>query len=90
MMSALEKRLQAQITAQNLVIEALLEAAIKVGLLDARQLVERLEQYVEAPKADGVEPETVALLAGEVNAWADMVFDLYGDQTAKVPARSSL
>ncbi|WP_205467596.1 hypothetical protein [Chromobacterium alkanivorans] len=82
MMSALEQRLQAQITAQNLVIEMLLDATFKAGVLDAQQLVDRLEQYVAAPKAAGLEPGAVAALTDEVDAWADMVFDLYGNQAA--------
>lgn len=81
-MLVLEKQLQAQITAQSLMIEALLETTLQAGALDVRRLVERLERYVEAPKAEGIDPGTAALLAGEVNAWADMIFDLYGDQAA--------
>ncbi|MDF0606653.1 hypothetical protein HZU77_013465 [Neisseriaceae bacterium TC5R-5] len=78
-MLALEDRLQAQITAQNLVIEALLDATIAKGALDANELLIRLEQFVTAPKLAGLKPEAVTLTSNEVEAWADMVFGLYLD-----------
>lgn len=65
-MQDVEKRLNARITAQSLMIEALLEVAIKAGQLDARALVESLEQFVEAPKAPFADPVEVEAVRSEV------------------------
>ncbi|MBW7567059.1 hypothetical protein KIF53_13385 [Chromobacterium subtsugae] len=73
----LETRLQAQITAQNLMIEALLEAAIQAGQLDPSALVGKLEQFVSAPKASVTNPGEIAAVMGEVDAWADMISGRY-------------
>ncbi|AVG15363.1 hypothetical protein CFN79_05520 [Chromobacterium vaccinii] len=84
----LERRLQAQITAQNLIIEALLDAVVKSGQLDPRELVTRLEQYVAAPKAVVADPEAVSAVTEEVDAWADMISGRYLEVTDNSPERS--
>lgn len=84
----LEARLQAQITAQNLMIEALLQAAIQAGQLDPRALVEKLEKFVSAPKASFANRAEIAAVEGEVNAWADMISGRYLEVKDSSPERS--
>lgn len=87
-MTDLESRLQARITAQNLMIEALLEAAIKAGQLDPKALVESLERYVDGPAAPFANPVEIEVVRTEVEAWADMVFDRYCPDSEMDPTRS--
>lgn len=87
-MQDIEKRLNARITAQSLMIEALLEAAIKAGQLDVRALVESLEQFVEAPKAPFTDSVEVEAVRSEVEGWADMLFDRYWPDNEIAPERS--
>ncbi|QND84194.1 Uncharacterized protein ChrSV_1967 [Chromobacterium vaccinii] len=84
----LETRLQAQITAQNLMIEALLDAAIRAGQLDPRALADKLEQFVSAPKASCANPGEIAAVTIEVDAWADMVHEHYLVDSESSPERS--
>lgn len=84
----LETRLQAQITAQNLMIEALLDAAIRSGQLDPRALVDKLEQFVSAPKASVAGPGEIAAVTSEVDAWADMISGRYLEVKDSSPERS--
>jgi hypothetical protein len=72
-MTDLEVKLQAQITAQNLIIEALLDACVGAGILDGGKLVARLGRYVEAPRAEWVPDGVADTVDREVRAWADMV-----------------
>lgn len=88
MTTELETRLQAQITAQNLMIEALLDAAIRAGQLDPRALVDKLEQFVSAPKASVANPDEIAAVIVEVDAWADMVHEHYLVDSESSPERS--
>ncbi|UTH73953.1 hypothetical protein [Chromobacterium sp. IIBBL 290-4] len=88
MTTDLETRLQAQITAQNLMIEALLDAAIRTGQLDPRALVDRLEKFVSAPKASVANPGEIAAVIVEVDAWADMISDRYLEVKVSSPERS--
>ncbi|MCD4501113.1 hypothetical protein [Chromobacterium vaccinii] len=88
MTTDLEARLQAQITAQNLIIEALLNAVIRAGQLDPRALVDTLEQFVSAPKASAANPGEIAAVIGEVDAWADMISDRYLAVKDSSPERS--
>ncbi|MEN3809462.1 hypothetical protein ABH309_06010 [Chromobacterium piscinae] len=88
MTTDLETRLQAQITAQNLMIEALLEAAIRAGQLDPRALLDKLEQFVSAPKASFVNRNAIAAVMGEVGAWADMISGRYLEVKDSSPERS--
>ncbi|MBP4049205.1 hypothetical protein J9978_06800 [Chromobacterium violaceum] len=88
MMKDLEARLQAQITAQNLMIEALLDAAIRSGQLDPRALVDKLEKFVSAPKASFANRAEIAAVEGEVNAWADMISGRYLEVKDSSPERS--
>ena len=87
-MQDIEKRLNARITAQSLMIEALLNAAIKAGQLDAEALVESLEQFVDAPKARAADPVEVGAVKSEVDGWADMLYARYWPDSEIDPARS--
>lgn len=87
-MQDIEKRLNARITAQSLMIEALLDAAIKAGQLDVCALVESLEQFVESPKARFADPVEVEAVRGEVEGWADMLYERYWPDSEINPARS--
>ena len=87
-MQDIEKRLNARITAQSLMIEALLNAAIKAGQLDAEALVESLEQFVGSPKARFSDPVEIEAVRSEVDGWADMVFDRYCPPREIAPERS--
>lgn len=81
-MGELERMLQARITAQALVIEALLDAVVKARLVEPSELVERLDTFAQAPKSEALNPSAVEAVNLEVGAWADMVFDLYGGASA--------
>ena len=87
-MHELEKRLNARMTAQSLMIEALLDAAIRAGQLDVRALVESLEQFVDAPKARAADPVEVEAVKVEVESWADMVYERYWADSEIDPERS--
>lgn len=87
-MQELEKRLNARMTAQSLMIEALLDAAIRAGQLDVRALVESLEQFVDAPKARSADPVEVGAVKCEVDGWADMLYEHYWPDSEIDPARS--
>ncbi|NLR73556.1 hypothetical protein [Leeia aquatica] len=76
-MSDLENRLQAQLTAQALLIETLLDTMVSTGQLDPQALVWRLEQYLAAPKARFADPTAALAVSSEVEAWADMAYDRY-------------
>jgi hypothetical protein len=89
-MQDIEKRLNARMTAQSLMIEALLNAAIKAGQLDVCALVESLEQFVESPKARFADPVEVEAVKSEVDGWADMVFDRYSPPREIAPERSRI
>lgn len=89
-MTDLENRLQARITAQNLIIEALLDAVVRAGLMDVAAVVGKLEQFASAPKAGWLGTAEVSRVTEEVEGWADMIGDLYLPQTEIDPARSSL
>ncbi len=68
--------LNAKLTAQGLIIEALLTAVVRAKLLDPKELAQQLDEFVRSPKAPWVEAEEVKLVAEEVSAWADMIADL--------------
>ena len=87
-MQDIEKRLNARITAQSLIITALLEAAIKSGQLDVRALVKSLEEFVDTPTAPEADPVEVEAVKDEVEGWADMVFDRYWPDKEIVPERN--
>ena len=87
-MQDMEKRLNARITAQSLIIEALLGAAIQAGQLDVRALVESLEQFVDTPKALSADPVEIEAVKIEVESWADMVYERYWPDSEIDPARS--
>lgn len=87
-MQDVEKRLNARMTAQSLMIEALLDAAIRAGQLDVRALVESLEQFVDAPKARAADPIEVGAVKCEVDGWADMLYARYWPASEIDPARS--
>lgn len=71
--------LEAKLTAQGLIIDALLTAVVRAKLLDPTELVQRLDEFVQSPKAPWVDPQAAKLVAEEVTAWADMIDDLYLD-----------
>ena len=87
-MQDIEKRLNARITALSLMVDALLDAAIKAGQLDVRALVENLEQFVETPTAPEADPAEVEAVKDEVEGWADMVFDRYWPDKEIAPERN--
>ena len=87
-MQDMEKRLNARITAQSLMIEALLDAAVQAGQVDARALVERLERFIESPKARFLDPVEVEEVKNEAEAWADMIYERYRPASVIDPARS--
>ncbi len=87
-MQDIESRLNARITAQGLLIEALLEAAAKAGQLDVRALVDSLEQFAEAPKSDAADPVEIEAVIDEVEGWADMLYDRYLVVSEISPRRS--
>lgn len=87
-MQDIEKRLNARITAQSLIITALLEAAIRSGPLDVRALVKSLEEFVDTPIAPEADPVEVEAVKDEVEGWADMVFDRYWPDKEIAPERS--
>lgn len=87
-MDDIEKRLNARITAQDLIINALLDAAIKSGQLDVRALVESLERFVDSPTAPAADPVEIEAVKSEVEGWADMLFDCYWPDNESVPERS--
>ncbi len=87
-MQDMEKRLNARITAQSLMIEALLGAAIQAGQLDVRALVESLEQFVESPKARFADPVEIEAVRSEVEGWADMLYERYWPDSEINPARN--
>lgn len=87
-MTALEKRLDARITAQALIIEQLLATLDRAGLLDAPALVAKLEQFVDAPKADCVDGGQMRELAAEIEGWADMIHLSYIEEREIDPALS--
>ncbi len=89
-MTDLESRLQARVTAQSLIIEALLDATVRSGIVDASALVDRLEQFAHSPKAAWINSAEVGRVTEEIDAWADMLSDLYLPQTDSDPARSRL
>lgn len=76
-MTDLEKRLGARITAQALVIEQMLAMLDRAGLLDAPALVDRLEQFVDAPKAGCVDADEIREVAEEIEGWNDMIYVTY-------------
>lgn len=87
-MQDMEKQLNARMTAQSLMIEALLDAAIRAGQIDVRALVESLEQFVDAPKARAADPVEVGAVKSEVEGWADMLYGRYWPDSEIDPARS--
>lgn len=87
-MDDIEQRLNARITAQSLMIEALLGAAIRAGQLDVLALVESLEQFVESPKARFADLIEVDAVKSEVEGWADMLYERYWPDSEIKPARS--
>ncbi len=87
-MQDIEKRLNARITAQSLIITALLEAAIRSGPLDVRALVKSLEEFVDTPTAPEADPVEVEAVKDEVEGWADMVFDRYWPDKEIAPERN--
>ncbi len=87
-MQDIEKRLNARITAQSLIITALLEAAIRSGQLDVRALVKSLEEFVDTPTAPEADPVEVEAVKDEVEGWADMVFDRYWPDKEIAPERN--
>lgn len=87
-MQDMEKRLNARITTQTLLIEALLDAAAKAGQLDVRALVDSLEQFAEAPKSDAADPVEIEAVIDEVEGWADMLYDRYLVVSEISPRRS--
>ena len=87
-MQDMEKRLNARITAQGLLIEALLDAAAKAGQLDVRALVDNLTQYAESPKSELADPVEIDVLIDEVEGWADMLYDRYLVVSETSPRRS--
>ena len=89
-MTDLGNRLQARITAQNLIIEALLDAVVRAGLMDVAAVVAKLEQFATSPKASWLDSAEVGRVTEEVEGWSDMIGDLYLPQTESDPARSNL
>lgn len=87
-MQDIESRLNARITAQGLLIEALLDAAAKAGQLDVRALVDSLAQYAESPKSDLADPVEIEAVIDEVEGWADMLYDRYLVVSEISPRRS--
>ncbi len=87
-MQDIESRLNARITAQGLLIEALLDAAAKAGQVDVRALVSSLEQFAEAPKSDAADPVEIEAVIDEVEGWADMLYDRYLVERVIAPERS--
>lgn len=87
-MQNIEKQLNARVTAQSLIITALLEAAIQSGQLDVRALVKSLEEFVDTPIAPEADPVEVEAVKDEVEGWADMVFDRYWPDKEIVPERN--
>ncbi len=87
-MQDMEKRLNARITAQTLLIEALLDAAAKAGQLDMQALVDNLTQYAESPKSELGDPVEIEALIDEVEGWADMLYDRYLVVSEISPRRS--
>lgn len=75
-MTDLEKRLQAQLTGQAIMIEALLRSCVAAGVLDADELTDVLDARAEAPTAIFSDARESALVRAELRAWADMVNDL--------------
>lgn len=67
--------LRAQITAQALIIETLLEACIAADLLTPGALLEKLEHAEDAPTAICVDPKYNGAFRAEVGGWADMVYE---------------
>lgn len=87
-MQDMEKRLNARMTAQSLMIEALLSATIQAGQLDVRALVESLEQFVDTQKAPSADPVEIDAVKSEVDGWADMLYERYWPDSEIDPARS--
>jgi hypothetical protein len=87
-MTDLEKRLDAKITAQALVIDEILKSLDRAGLLDAAAIVERLEQFIDTPKADCVDAHEMQEVAAEVEGWADMIYVAYIEDREIDPALS--
>ncbi len=81
-------QLNAKISAQAMIIDALLATAIKANQLDVRGLVEQLEQFVASSPASWVDPIEDSALKSEVSAWADMLFELYWPDKEITPSRS--
>ena len=89
-MTDLEKRLDAKITAQALVIDEILKTLDHAGLLDAAAIIERLEQFIDAPKADFVDAYEMQEVAAEVEGWADMIYTSYIEDKEIDPSLSRL
>lgn len=67
--------LRAQVTAQALIIETLLESCVTAGLLAPETLVEKLERFEDAPTAICADPQYNAAFRAEIGGWADMVYE---------------
>lgn len=86
----MEKRLEAKLTAQALVISEILSTLDRAGLLDAQAVVDRLDEFNAPPKFSGLDPDETREVAAEVDGWADMIYTSYIEDKEILPSRSNL
>lgn len=77
MSKKVEKRLQACITAQELVIEMILAATIKAGLLHPNDLMDHLKTFLAIRKDPRMGLQLSAETKDAVREKMDMIFDCY-------------
>lgn len=90
-------KLEARLTAQALVVEALLKHLFESGRVDPHVIVDDLDAFGEgerAPPPIGPHPAVAAAINAEVQAWSTMIWHLYVDDgrdsvPARIPAKTT-
>lgn len=69
------KQLRAQVEAQGCVINHLLVACMRHGIIDPHALADECRERRASPAFIGADPQAGRLLLKELDAWAELIID---------------